>query len=67
LVVEAGSNGSFLGRLELTLKPGGGISEQAFELVPILAATYSENAASQLSSATCSSLIASGCSSDSAK
>ena len=36
LVVEAGSNGSFLGRLDLTLAPDGGIAAHDFRLIPIL-------------------------------
>jgi 5'-nucleotidase len=44
LVVEAGSNGSFLGRLDLTLKPDGGIAEHAFQLIPIHASDFSEDA-----------------------
>lgn len=44
LVVEAGSNGSFLGRLDLTLKPDGGIAEHAFQLIPIHANDYAEDA-----------------------
>lgn len=43
LVVEAGSNGSFLGRLDLTLKPDGGIAEHAFQLIPIHANDCSED------------------------
>lgn len=43
LVVEPGSMGSFLGRLDLTLKPGGGIADHSFRLVPVLADRYAEN------------------------
>ena len=43
LVVEAGSNGSFLGRLDLTLKAGGGIDEHSFRLIPILASDFAED------------------------
>lgn len=45
LVVEAGSNGSFLGRLDLMLKPGGGISAHDFRLIPVLAADFQEDRA----------------------
>lgn len=44
LVVEAGSNGSFLGRLDLTLDDRGGIAEHAFRLIPIHAADFPEDA-----------------------
>jgi sulfur-oxidizing protein SoxB len=44
LVVEAGSNGSFLGRLDVTLKPDGGIQEYGFRLIPVLANDYAEDA-----------------------
>lgn len=43
LVVEAGSNGSFIGRLELTLRPGGGVSEHAFQLIPVMASCFAED------------------------
>ncbi|MGV3483559.1 MAG: bifunctional metallophosphatase/5'-nucleotidase [Planctomycetaceae bacterium] len=45
LVVEAGSNGSFLGRLDLTLKPSGGIDKFDYQLIPIHATEFSEDAA----------------------
>lgn len=44
LVVEAGSNGSFLGRLDLTLKTTGGIDKYAFQLIPVHESAFSENA-----------------------
>ncbi|MGN6544477.1 MAG: bifunctional metallophosphatase/5'-nucleotidase [Aureliella sp.] len=44
LVVEAGSNGSFLGRLDLTLKATGGIDKFAFQLIPIHASAFNEDA-----------------------
>ncbi len=43
LVVEPGSMGSFLGRLNLELKPGGGIADHAFQLIPVEAATLAED------------------------
>lgn len=45
LVVEAGSNGSFLGRLDLTLKATGGIEQVNFELIPIHASQLAEDPA----------------------
>ena len=45
IVVEPGCFGSFLGRLDLVIKPGGGIASHAFRLIPILASRYDENAA----------------------
>lgn len=44
LVVEAGSNGSFLGRLDLTLKATGGIDKYAFKLIPVHENAFTENA-----------------------
>ena len=44
IVVEAGSMGSFLGRLDLTLKPGGGVATHDFRLIPITADAYPEDA-----------------------
>jgi 2',3'-cyclic-nucleotide 2'-phosphodiesterase (5'-nucleotidase family) len=44
IVVEAGSMGSFLGRLDLTLKPGGGVASHEFRLVHITAEAYPEDA-----------------------
>jgi 2',3'-cyclic-nucleotide 2'-phosphodiesterase (5'-nucleotidase family) len=44
IVVEAGSMGSFLGRLELTLKPGGGVASHDFRLLQITPEAYPEDA-----------------------
>ncbi len=44
IVVEPGSFGSFLGRLDLVLKPGGGVAAHAYRLIPILASHYDEDA-----------------------
>ena len=44
IVVEPGSFGSFLGRLDLVLKPEGGVAHHAFRLIPILAGRYEEDA-----------------------
>lgn len=44
IVVEPGSMGSFLGKLEVTLGPDGHIARHAFRLVPIDAATFPEDA-----------------------
>ena len=35
IVVEPGSMGSFLGRLDLTVGPHGGVVEHSFKLIPI--------------------------------
>lgn len=43
LVVEPGAFGSWLGRLDLILKPGGGIAAHKFQLIPILANKYDED------------------------
>ena len=43
VVVEPGSFGSFLGRLDVVIKPGGGIASCKFRLIPILASRYEEN------------------------
>jgi len=43
IVVEAGSMGSFLGRLDLTLKLGGGVASHDFRLIPIMADAYPED------------------------
>ena len=43
LVVEAGSFGSFLGRLDLTLKPDGGIDTSEFKLMPVAADGFQED------------------------
>ena len=45
IVVEPGSLGSFLGRLDLVIKPGGGVASHEFQLIPILAGRYDEDAA----------------------
>jgi 2',3'-cyclic-nucleotide 2'-phosphodiesterase (5'-nucleotidase family) len=42
LVIESGSMGSFLGRLEVILKPSGGIAEHSFALIPVHAARFAE-------------------------
>lgn len=42
IVIEPGCFGSFLGRLDLVLKPGGGARHE-FRLIPILASRYDEN------------------------
>ena len=44
IVIEPGSFGSFLGRLDLVLRPGGGIASHVFRLIPILANRYDEDA-----------------------
>jgi 2',3'-cyclic-nucleotide 2'-phosphodiesterase (5'-nucleotidase family) len=44
IVVEPGCFGSFLGRLDLLIKPEGGIARHEFRLIPILATRYVENA-----------------------
>ena len=43
IVVEPGSMGSFLGRLDLDLLAGGGVAAHRFELIPVHAATFSED------------------------
>jgi len=45
IVVEAGSFGSFLGRLDLVVKRGGGVVSHRFRLIPILAVRYDEDPA----------------------
>ena len=45
IVVEPGCFGSFLGRLDLVIKPGGGIAHHEFRLIPILESRYAEDAA----------------------
>ena len=42
IVVEPGCFGSFLGRLDLVLKPGGGVASHRFQLVPVLKDRYDE-------------------------
>jgi len=44
IVVEPGCFGSFLGRLDLVIKPGGGIAAHGYRLIPILASRYEEDA-----------------------
>jgi sulfur-oxidizing protein SoxB len=45
IVIEPGCFGSFLGRLDMVLKPGGGrVASHKFQLVPILASRYGEDA-----------------------
>ncbi len=43
IVVEPGSMGSFLGRLDVTLGDKGGVADFDFKLLPIRAADYSED------------------------
>ena len=43
IVVEPGCFGSFLGRLDLVLKPGGGVAGRKFRLIPVLASQYPED------------------------
>jgi S-sulfosulfanyl-L-cysteine sulfohydrolase len=43
IVVEPGCFGSFLGRLDLVLKPGGGVARHKFRLIPVLASHYPED------------------------
>ena len=43
IVIEPGSFGSFLGRLDLVLKPSGGVAHHSFRLIPILASRYDED------------------------
>jgi sulfur-oxidizing protein SoxB len=42
IVVEPGAFSSWLGRLDLILKPGGGVAAYEFQLIPILADRYDE-------------------------
>ena len=44
IVVEPGCFGSFLGRLDLVLKPGGGVASHRHRLIPVLASLYPEDA-----------------------
>ena len=44
IVVEPGCFGSFLGRLDLVIRPGGGVAAHDFRLIPILASRYDEDA-----------------------
>lgn len=43
IVVEAGAFSSWLGRLDLVLKPQGGVAAHEFQLIPILASRYAED------------------------
>src|SRR5579863_9749077 len=43
IVVEPGCFGSFLGRLDLVIKPAGGVASHAFRLIPILKSRYDED------------------------
>ena len=44
IVVEPGCFGSFLGRLDLVIKPGGGVAHHEYRLIPILENLYAEDA-----------------------
>jgi S-sulfosulfanyl-L-cysteine sulfohydrolase len=44
IVTEPGCFGSFLGRLDLILKPDSGVAAHSFRLIPILASHYDEDA-----------------------
>ncbi len=44
IIVEAGCFGSFLIRLDLVMKPGGGVTNHQFRLIPILEKRYAEDA-----------------------
>jgi 2',3'-cyclic-nucleotide 2'-phosphodiesterase (5'-nucleotidase family) len=43
IVVEPGSLGSFLGRLDLTLRPEGGVAEHHYRMIPINEDDYQED------------------------
>lgn len=43
IIVEPGSMGSFLGRLDLTLRPEGGVAHHKFHLIPIHAEEFPED------------------------
>ena len=43
LIVEPGSMGSFLGRLDITLGLSGGIQSHRFQLIPVRASDFEEN------------------------
>ncbi len=45
LIVEPGSMGSFLGRLDLELGPQGGIAHHRFQLIPVRASQFPEDPA----------------------
>ncbi len=44
IVIEPGCFGSFLGRLDIVVKPGGGVAAHEFRLIPILASRYDQDA-----------------------
>jgi sulfur-oxidizing protein SoxB len=44
IVVEPGAFGSFLGRLDLVIKPDGGVGSFEFRLIPVLQSRYDEDA-----------------------
>jgi 2',3'-cyclic-nucleotide 2'-phosphodiesterase (5'-nucleotidase family) len=44
IVTEPGCFGSFLSRLDLVLKPGGGVAHYKYKLVPVLGSVYPEDA-----------------------
>ncbi len=44
IVVEPGCFGSFLSRLDLVIKPGGGVAHHEYRLIPILENLYAEDA-----------------------
>ncbi len=44
IIVEPGCFGSFLGRLDVFLKPAGGVAGHEFRLIPVLADRYEEDA-----------------------
>ncbi len=43
VIVEPGSMGSFLGRLDVTVGPHGGVAGERFELIPVRASRYDED------------------------
>ncbi len=45
IVVEPGCFGSFVGRLDIVLKPRGGVAHHKFRLIPVLASEYPEDLA----------------------
>ncbi len=45
IVVEPGCFGSFVGRLDIVLKPGGGVAHHKYRLIPVLASEYPEDPA----------------------
>jgi 2',3'-cyclic-nucleotide 2'-phosphodiesterase (5'-nucleotidase family) len=44
IVIEPGCFGSFLGRLDIAVKPSGGVATHEFRLIPILASRYDQDA-----------------------